>query len=162
MPREELRSRLKLSPDVFNPLIAAAVEDELVVEEGTLLRQPNHQINFSANQETAVASLLRRMSAAGVASPSVKDCKTAVGDDVYFALLDLGQLKQLNNDVVYATPDYEKIKSQIIQFLQNNSEIDAAQTRDRLKTSRKYATALLEHLDDIKVTKRVDDKRVLR
>jgi len=162
MPREELRSRLKLSPSVFNPLIQAATEANLTVEEGTLLRQPSHQITFSDKQETAVASLLRRMSIAGVASPSVKECKTAVGDDVYFALLDLGKLKQLNNDVVYATPDYKRIVGQIIQFLQKNDEIDAAQTRDLLKTSRKYAIALLEHLDDIKVTKRVGDKRVLR
>jgi selenocysteine-specific elongation factor len=162
MPREELRSRLQLSPVVFNPLIQAAVENELVVEEGTLLRQPTHQISFSAKQETAVTTLLRRMSAAGVGSPSVKDCKTAVGEDVYFALLDLDKLKQLNNDVVYATTEYEQFTNEIGQFLQKNGEIDAAQTRDLLKTSRKYAIALLEHLDDIKVTKRVDDKRVLR
>ncbi|MBE2220831.1 MAG: selenocysteine-specific translation elongation factor [Anaerolineae bacterium] len=162
MPREELRSRLQLLPPVFNPLVQAAITDGLVVEEGTLLRQPAHHILFSAKQETAVSDLLRRMSAAGVVSPSVKDCKTAVGDDVYFALLDLGKLKQINNDVVYATPDYERFTGQIIQFLQKNGEIDAAQTRDLLKTSRKYAIALLEHLDDIKVTKRVEDKRVLR
>ncbi len=133
MPREELRSRLKLSPDVFNPLIQAAIENELVVEEGTLLRQPNHQIAFSPKQETAVSNLMRRMSADGVISPSVKDCKTAVGDDVYFALLDLGQLKQVNNEVVYAQPEYDKFTNQIIQFLQKNGEIDAAQTRDLLK-----------------------------
>ena len=162
MPREELRSRLQLSPTVFNPLVQAAIENELATEEGTLLRQPDHQITFSAKQETAVSALQRRLSAAGVTSPSVKECKTAVGEDVYFALIDLGQLKQLNSEVVYATPDYEKITGQIIQFLQKNGEIDAAQTRDLLNTSRKYAIALLEHLDDIKITKRVDDKRVLR
>ena len=162
MPREELRSRLRLLPPVFNPLVQAAIADDLVAEEGPLLRQPIHQITFSTKQETAVTTLLRRMSVAGVASPSVKDCKTAVGDDVYFALLDLGKLKQVNSDVVYAAPEYEQVTRQIIQFLQKNGEIDAAQTRDLLNTSRKYAIALLEHLDDIKTTKRVGDKRVLR
>jgi selenocysteine-specific elongation factor len=162
IPREELRSRLKLSPAVFNPLVQAAIEDGLTVEDGTLLRQPDHQIRFSSKQETAVLALQRRMAAAGVGSPSVKECKTAVGEDVYFALLDLGQLKQINPDVVYATTDYDKITRQIINFLQKNGEIDAAQTRDLLQTSRKYAIALLEHLDDIKTTKRVGDKRVLR
>jgi selenocysteine-specific elongation factor len=37
-----------------------------------------------------------------------------------------------------------------------------AQVRDLLDTSRKYAIALLEHLDDIGVTRRVGDERVLR
>ena len=42
------------------------------------------------------------------------------------------------------------------------SSITLAQTRDMLKTSRKYAQALLEHLDEIGVTKRTGDERVLR
>jgi selenocysteine-specific elongation factor len=161
MPREALRSRLQLSPSIFNSLVQTAVTNELAVEEGILLRQPSHTIKFSDKQETAVSDLLRRMSTAGITSPSVKECKTAVSEDVYFAMLDLGRFKQLNSDVVYAAPEYENITNQIITYLQTNGEIDAAQTRDLLKTSRKYAIALLEHLDDINVTKRVDDKRVL-
>jgi selenocysteine-specific elongation factor len=37
-----------------------------------------------------------------------------------------------------------------------------AQVRDRFNTSRKYALALMEHLDEQKVTRRVGDERVLR
>ncbi len=33
--------------------------------------------------------------------------------------------------------------------------------RDKLNTSRKYAMALAEHFDNIKLTKRSEDKRVL-
>jgi selenocysteine-specific elongation factor len=33
--------------------------------------------------------------------------------------------------------------------------------RDRFQTSRKYALALLEHLDHARVTRRVGDERVL-
>jgi selenocysteine-specific elongation factor len=37
-----------------------------------------------------------------------------------------------------------------------------AQVRDMFGTSRKYALALMEHLDDRRVTRRVGDERVLR
>ncbi|MEE9323948.1 MAG: SelB C-terminal domain-containing protein, partial [Dehalococcoidia bacterium] len=37
-----------------------------------------------------------------------------------------------------------------------------AQVRDILNTSRKYALALMEHLDQVKITRRVGDERVLR
>ena len=37
-----------------------------------------------------------------------------------------------------------------------------AQVRDMFGTSRKYAQALLEHLDNERVTRRVGDERVLR
>jgi selenocysteine-specific elongation factor len=37
-----------------------------------------------------------------------------------------------------------------------------AEVRDLFKTSRKYALALMEHLDASGVTKRVGDERVLK
>jgi selenocysteine-specific elongation factor len=161
MPREEARSRLKLPPVVFNALVEEAAQRELIVMAETTLRAPGHQIVFSPGQQTAVAHLLRQMSANGIGSPSVKECKTAVGDAVYYALLDLGQLRQLTDDVVYAAPQYEQFTQQLTTYLQQNGTINAAQARDLLGTSRKYAIALLEHLDDIKVTKRSGDDRIL-
>jgi selenocysteine-specific elongation factor len=46
--------------------------------------------------------------------------------------------------------------------LQANRTITVAVVRDLFKTSRKYALALLEHLDAAGVTKRVGDERVLK
>ena len=53
------------------------------------------------------------------------------------------------------------IIGKIMAFLERNGHVNAAQTRDLLKTSRKYAIALLEHLDEIKKTRRVGDDREL-
>lgn len=161
VPREEARSRLKLSPAVFNALVEEATHNGLIVATDTTLHDPGHEIVFTPGQQTAVTTLLRQMANSGISSPSVKECKTAVGDAIYYALLDLGQLRQLNDDVVYAAPQYEQFTNQIIAYLQQNATINAAQVRDLLGTSRKYAIALLEHLDDVKMTKRVGDDRVL-
>ena len=161
MSREEIRSRLKLPAAVFNPLISQAVDDNLLVDDGTLLRLPTHEVTFTVQQQKGIDQLMRQFARAGFQSPSVKESKTAVGENVYFALVDLGQLHQLNNDVVY-TPDlYQQIVQQITDYLRQNSTINAAQTRDLFKTSRKYAIGLLEHLDDIKITRRVGDDREL-
>jgi selenocysteine-specific elongation factor len=40
--------------------------------------------------------------------------------------------------------------------------VTIAGLRDRLGTSRKYAQALLEHFDAVRVTRRVGDEHVLR
>jgi selenocysteine-specific elongation factor len=37
-----------------------------------------------------------------------------------------------------------------------------AQVRDAFNASRKYALAIMEHLDERKITRRVGDERVLR
>ncbi len=40
--------------------------------------------------------------------------------------------------------------------------VTLAEVRDMLSTSRKYAQALLEHMDAERITRRVGDARVLR
>ena len=161
MEREELRARLQLSPPLF-----AALRDELlamgaVVEAGPLLRLPDHAVRFSSEQEAAVARLRALCAAQGVNSPSVKECKALVGDALYFALVDLGQLRPLNDEVVYATPVYTDLIARLEGHLRQHGAITAADARDLLGTSRKYAIALLEHLDELRLTRRVGDRREL-
>jgi selenocysteine-specific elongation factor len=46
--------------------------------------------------------------------------------------------------------------------IQQNGQITLAEARDMLGTTRKYAQALLEHLDSIGVTLRAGDARKLK
>jgi len=161
MPREELRSRLRLAPSVFNPLLSESARLGTLIEDGSLAHTPDHEIVFSPAQQAAIDRLLQQFAATGVNSPSVKESKAIVGEYVYHALVDLGNLRQLNNEVVYAGGEYKHLTDKIIHYLETNKSINAAQTRDLLGTSRKYSIALLEHLDDIKITRRVGDYREL-
>lgn len=161
MPREELRSRLRLTASIFNPLMAEASEDDLLIDNGSVVRAPGHDIRFSPAQKEKINALLRQFQDAGVNSPSVKESRAAVGDDVYEALVALGKLQPLNEDVVYRTEEYEEIVNQITNHLQEHGRANAAEIRDLLDTSRKYAIALLEHLDEIRITRRVGDDREL-
>ncbi|MCP4416083.1 MAG: selenocysteine-specific translation elongation factor, partial [Chloroflexi bacterium] len=104
--REELRSRLKLKAAVFNPLMAQAAADNLLTEAGALVHAAAHEIRFSAAQQGKIDNLLRRFTQLGINSPSVKECKTAVDDDVYFALVDLGRLRPISAEVVYDQAAY--------------------------------------------------------
>ena len=161
LSREELRSRLGVTPPLFNALMATAVQAGRLLEKGALVGRPGHEVVFSEGQKTAVAQLLSRFAQSGIESPSVKECQATVGEDVYAALVELGQLHQLSQDVVYAPAEYEQIVAQITSYLRDKGAIDAAQARDLLQTSRKYAIAILEHLDEQRITKRLGDERVL-
>lgn len=161
MPREELRSRLRLTSSVFNPLLSQAAADNLIVDTGSVVRAPDHEIRFSPGQQEKIDALLERFQSAGVNSPSVKESRAAVGDDVYEALVALGNLRPLNEDVVYRTEEYDELVSRITNHLQNHGRANAAEIRDLLDTSRKYAIALLEHLDEIRITRRIGDEREL-
>jgi selenocysteine-specific elongation factor len=159
--REELRSRLRLSPAVFNPLLAQAANDGQIIEADALVKVPSHEITFTEDQKRVSEALLRQFANDGVNSPSVKETRAALGDDVYFALVALGRLRPISNDVVYAEPEYEAITDRITSYIRERGRINAAQARDLLGTSRKYAISLLEHLDEIRITRRVGDDREL-
>ena len=47
-------------------------------------------------------------------------------------------------------------------IIEENGKISVAEVRDKFQTSRKYALALMEYLDQQKMTRRVGDERVLR
>jgi selenocysteine-specific elongation factor len=50
----------------------------------------------------------------------------------------------------------------VVSHLKEQGKVTLAQVRDMLGTSRRYAQALMEHLDDQRITQRVGDERVLR
>ena len=114
-----------------------------------------------SSERLRIDRLLVDFARSGVNSPSVKDAKAIVGEDVYLALVDLKKVQPIGNEVVYTSEVYDVVCQQIVDFIKTNGSISAGEVRDLLQTSRKYAIALLEHLDDRRITRRVDDKREL-
>jgi selenocysteine-specific elongation factor len=53
------------------------------------------------------------------------------------------------------------MRQAVISHIQNQGSITLAELRDQFDTSRKYAVAVLEYLDQTGVTVRRDDARVL-
>jgi selenocysteine-specific elongation factor len=65
---------------------------------------------------------------------------------------------------MHAHPDaIAAVADRVRAIVRAEGEITLARLRDELGTSRRYAQALLEHLDAARVTRRLpDDRRVLR
>ncbi|BCX05825.1 MAG: selenocysteine-specific translation factor [Candidatus Roseilinea sp.] len=165
MPRDTLRSRLKLSADVFDALLRLYGDPSNpagFVDIGGVVRLASHDVRFDAGQQAAVDTLLTRCRAQPWATPSVKEARAAVGDEVYEAMLRQRMLVQLNDEVILLPETYQQAVQRVRDFIGREGSITAAQARDLFGTTRKYALALLEHLDAIGVTRRVGDARVLR
>jgi selenocysteine-specific elongation factor len=158
VPREELKSRLKLTPRIFN----AALKRLDLQDGGAWLALPGHEIRLSAVQQAKADALLKKFAVAPFAPPSVKECQSETGEDVFAALVDLGQLTIVSPEVVFRRADYEHMVVKVRETIRKNGQITAAEARDLFGTSRKYALALLEHLDAIGVTIRDGDFRRLK
>jgi len=68
----------------------------------------------------------------------------------------------VSQDVLFRKKDYDVLVESIRVTIQNNGAVTLAEARDILNTTRKYAQALLEHLDTIGVTIRDGDARKLK
>jgi selenocysteine-specific elongation factor len=162
MPREELKSQLRLSTKLLNEMINRAVGEGRLVDEEATLRLPEHRVEFSADQQRQVQELLAAFRKNPYTTPSVADSEAIVGTEVLRALIQQGELVQVSEDVLFLRETYEEMVKQVIEHIQERGSIAVAQVRDMFAASRKYALALMEHLDECKVTKRVGDERVLR
>jgi selenocysteine-specific elongation factor len=162
IPREELKSRLKIDAKVFNAVIAHAAAESVLVESPTSLRAPDFAVTFTPAQQRSIDALLARFKSQPWAAPSVKESEAAIGADVLSALIDSGKLVRLSEDVLLLAETYQSAVQRIAEHLTASKTITVAQARDLFDTSRKYALALMEHLDAKGITKRVGDERVAR
>jgi selenocysteine-specific elongation factor len=167
MPREELRSRLQerlpgLAGRLFNQVIARAVHQGLVAQNETSVWAADHTVSLSPEQQGRVDALLRRFQSQGYTSPSVSECTAAVGEDVFTALVEGGTLVRLSDDVVYLAETFERMKAAVVEQIRETGAVTIAQVRDLFGASRKYALAVMETLDEQRITRRRGDTRVLR
>jgi selenocysteine-specific elongation factor len=162
LSREELKSRLKLAPKVFNAFIAWSAARGAVAEAGALLKLPAHEIKLNPEQQARVERLLTAYRRDAYNTPSFKDSAGIVGDDVLAVLIDRGDLVQVSPDVLFLRETYDQMVAAVRTHLTANRTITVAQVRDLFNTSRKYALALMEHLDTAGVTVRKGDERVLK
>ncbi len=162
IPREELKSRLKLTPRIFNAVIKRLAESNELTDARGAVSRPGHEIKFEASQQVKVQELMRKFAKSPYATPSAKECQAEVGEEVLNALIEMGELVAVSQDVIFRKQDYDEMVAKIKSAIQQNGQVTLAEVRDMLDTTRKYIQALLEHLDSIGVTMRDGDARKLR
>jgi selenocysteine-specific elongation factor len=162
MAREALRSGLKLDAKTFSAAMAHAAAQNIVAEEEATVRLPSHEVHLTLDQQRRVDALLAQFRRQPYTTPSYKDSVAAVEEEVLGVLVARGDLVQVSPDVLFLPQTYEEMVARIRTHIEREGSITLAQTRDMFQTSRKYAQGLLEQLDEIGVTKRVGDERVLK
>ena len=87
---------------------------------------------------------------------------TYVGEEVLSALLEQGTVVAVSPEVLFLAETYAEMELQIKEQIVVFGPVTVAGVRDLFGTSRKYALALLEHMDRGGITLRKGHERVLR
>ncbi len=162
MPREELKSRLKLTPRVFNASVRKLAAEGVLTEAGAWVARAGHEIRFDAGQQAAIKHLTSQFAQAPYSPPTIKECQAETGEEVFDALVEQGEFVTVSSEVVFRKSDYDEMLAKIRQAIQVKGQISVADVRDLFDTSRRYALAMMEHLDSIGMTVRDGDSRRLK
>ncbi|MFC1974335.1 selenocysteine-specific translation elongation factor [Chloroflexota bacterium] len=157
MPKEELRSRLKLTPHHFEPSLLQLVAEGKLDEKGTTIHLTSHSAQLNAEQQKTTDAFLKSL-AQNPYSPSTESLPES---ELLNLLIDQAIVVKVSDQIIYLASAYNEMVERITRYLKEQGKITVAEVRDLFQTSRKYALALMEYLDGRGVTRRIGDNRVL-
>ncbi|MDO5456979.1 MAG: selenocysteine-specific translation elongation factor [Atopococcus tabaci] len=164
MPLEEFRSRFKqVQPRDVDAVLKRLTEDEEIKVEGQYIALADFEVKYTPEQKKIHSRLENEIKAAGMQPPFIDQIieKGTLEAEIFYQMTGK-ELYQLNQSLVFHRDVFEEAKQKIIDYIEENDTISLGEARDLLDTSRKYIMPFLEHLDDIGITARQDDVRILK
>jgi selenocysteine-specific elongation factor len=152
----------------LDPAGATPVLEALVAEGQLERRQGGYLAAGTAHADPLGSRLLELLERDGLAPRGIDALAADAGADPDRARTGLdrlaarGAVTRVKPGLYYHPAALERAQAEVVALCERDGAATIAGLRDRLGTSRKYAQALLEHLDSARVTRREGDRHVLR
>ena len=156
MSKGELSSKLGLLPN--SPALRKLFDDGVLIEEGAIVRLSSYRVQLSQQQQAKIDTFLRALNQNPYSPPG----DIILEPDLLNLLIEQRQVVKVSDGVFFSASAYSEMVDKVIAYARSKGKVTLAEVRDMLGTSRKYAQALLEYMDEKKLTRRVGDERVLR
>ncbi len=166
-----LRDRVdrRLTPEVFDALLELATAGGAAARDRGVVRHPAAAVSAIAAEGDAAAALLPLLESQGLAPGSVAELAAEAGVDAQVArralarLAGEGAVVRVGPELHFAAEAVAAARDRLGSVLREHPDgATAAQLRDALGVSRKYAIPLLEWFDAQGVTRRQGDLRLPR
>ena len=169
LAKEELRTKLPGDLDIklFQIMIGELIRSDKIVLEKDKLRLPGHRVS-SSDEKGLVKKVEETILKGGLQPPSPKELSEVWSEEeagilaIFEHLVHEGILMKIRSGIYFHRTPFEQVKENLVQFLRKNREITTPQFKEMTGASRKYVIPLIEYFDQIKLTLRLGDKRVLR
>ena len=158
----ELRSALRIQePELLESLVTDLCKGNFV-RKGSVIRRTSHRPTLPIH----VQPVEKRIREALAEQPFDPPSRKAIEVDpetrqVLRFLIENGDVTELAFDVLLLLESFERMKSQVAEFISKNGPSTVSQLRQALGTSRRVMVPLVERLDRDGVTQRAGDKRML-
>ena len=168
LAKEELRSKLpaQVAPALYGWLLTRLSAGGQVAVTRDKVRLAGYRPTLSPEEEALKARIDQAFRDAAFQPPTLESLCGALKVDrrvahgVFRRLVDDGVLVRLAEDMFLHRDAYHGLQTRVREHFQKTPRINVATMKDLFGISRKYAIPFLEHLDDIRVTRREGDERV--
>jgi selenocysteine-specific elongation factor len=169
LAKEEVRTKLPVELDMklFQILINGLIQSKEVVLERDKLKLHGHQIS-SADEKGLVKRVEEAILRGKLQPPSPKELSEEWSEEeervlaVFEYLAHEGMLVKIKSGMYFHRIPFENLKGELIKFLKSHKEITTSQFKELTGASRKYVIPLIEYFDQMKLTLRLGEKRILR
>ncbi len=170
MPTEELKSKFEYynKTKLFNIVLNSLLKENKIIQNQNIIKLSDHEVALEVDQHEVKDKILKIYQKAGLTPPFFRticqdlklDKKIAM--DVLHMLINDKDVIKTKDDLYFATGSIDKLKKELITFLENSGEITTPEFKEMTGISRKFVIPLIEYFDSINLTIRVGDMRQLR
>lgn len=165
MLKEEVRSKVesKFKTRDFDVLLDLFINDDLIKVNGNFVSLKKFNVVFNEKQTKIKNEIEKILSNAGLnniyAIEDITNNKKEY-EEVLESLIG-NTVVRIEDSYLMSSKVYNDAKEKLIKYLEENKEITLGDYRDLVNSSRKNCMIILEDFDRNKITKRVENKRVL-
>ncbi len=165
MLKEEVRSKVesKFKTRDFDVLLDLFIDDDLIKVNGNFVSLKKFNVVFNEKQTKIKNDIEKILNNAGLnniyAIEDITNNKKEY-EEVLESLIG-NTVVRIEDSYLMSSKVYNDAKEKLIKYLEENKEITLGDYRDLVNSSRKNCMIILEDFDRNKITKRVENKRVL-
>ena len=162
IPKIEVLSKFKLSQKETLELLDLFIANNEIRLEGNLIAEKDFVVNYDKKQLAEKERIEKDLLEGGFTPPTIKDLTNGEKPKVEIleSLID-NTIVRLDADLVLHANVLKEAIQKVEDHFKTNDQMGLAEFRDMSGSSRKYSMAILEYLDKLGITRRVENYRVL-
>ena len=162
IPKIEVLSKFKLSQKETLELLDLFIANNEIRLEGNLVAEKDFVVNYDKKQLAEKERIEKALLEGGFTPPTIKDLTNGEKPKVEIleSLID-NTIVRLDADLVLHANVLKEAIQKVEAHFKVNEQMGLAEFRDMTGSSRKYSMAILEYIDKLGITRRVENYRVL-
>ncbi|MPQ44345.1 selenocysteine-specific translation elongation factor [Clostridium tarantellae] len=169
MGKEEVRSKVfsnNIKQKKFQEFIKLMEERNILKQSDKVISLKEFEVKLTKEQKKLKEFILKSYYEGSVYPPKFQDIIAYEKDKktceiLLNMLIESKEIIKIEDNILMHESVLKDCKHKIVNYLKENNSISLADVKKILNTSRKYLVPIMEYLDNTKVTKRIEDKRIL-